>query len=208
MDQDFVKWMDAPLPLDPRLRGAMQWSLLRLDIVSSPSPFGKKCVLGDLRACRVFLGFDSVADPLHDWYDAAGRRRIVASDHVGGQRAPGSPAQRCESGDDAACLSLLQLMGVANKPPAPPYVRQSLIVYALNQGGAGSAERLVSSHGTVGDALASAANRPVDSLLAEWRSSVAGRGGSSSNLPFSIAIGSIIWIVVCTFLALRSSRWR
>jgi hypothetical protein len=117
-------------------------------------------------------------------------------------------ARQCLDGNDAACLPVLELMGVADKAPAKAYVRQSLVIYALNLGGERSAERLVLTKGSVGGALAAAANRPLDSLLTEWQQNVARYGGSSTNLPFSIAIASIIWIAVCTFLALRSSRWR
>jgi len=208
MDEKFFRWLDAPLPLDPRLRGALQWGLLRLDIVSSQSPLGKACVLGDLRACRVFLGLDSVANPLKTWYDERGRRALVAEDQVGAQRASRAGSRQCLGGNDAACLSVLELMGLGDRAPAKAYVRQSLVVYALNLGGERSAERLVSTKGSIGGALAAAANLPVDSLITEWQRNVAQYGGSSTNLPFSIAIASLVWIAVCTFLALRSSRWR
>jgi hypothetical protein len=208
LDQRTVRWMDAPLPIDPRLRRALEWGLLRLEIVSSPSPLGKSCVLGDIRSCRVFLGLDSVANPIKIWYDSIGRRRLVMKDHDYSLHVSRTATERCDAGDDAGCVAVLELMGTADRAPASAYVRQSIIVHALNLGGERSPERLVLAPGSVSAALAAAANRPVDSLLTDWQGNVARHGGSSTNLPWSIAIGSIVWIVVCTLLALRSSRWR
>jgi hypothetical protein len=208
LDPQFAKWMDAPLPLDPRLRGVTDWGLVRLDVVSSLSPLGKACVVGDMKSCRIFLGLDLVADPLRVWYDTAGRRRLVVKEHDNARYASRAATDRCEAGDDAACMSVLELMGMGDQPPANAYVRQSMILYALNRGGDGAAGRLVSTSGSVSAALSAAANRPVDDLLAEWQKNVTHHGGSSTNLPFSIALGSIVWIAVCTFLALRSPRWR
>src|SRR5262249_1072298 len=107
---------------------------------------------------------------------------------------------------DDACLTVLRMIHFSAL--ASPFVRASVVSHALTMGGPQAAERLVIASGSTRDALAAAAGQPIDSVIADWQRHLSERAGTASNLPLSIAISSLVWIAVCVFLSLRSSRWR
>jgi hypothetical protein len=121
-------------------------------------------------------------------------------------RASRVGTERCLSGNDDACVAVLDLIDVG--PLSSPFVRMSVVTHALTRGGTRAAERLIVTPGSTGDALAAAAAQPLDSLIADWQRHLGERSGTASNLPLSIAISSLVWIAICVFLALRSARWR
>jgi len=57
----------------------MDWLNRRLELSSSPSITGLQCFNGNLRACAYHLYIDYPADPMHELYDARGRRRLAES---------------------------------------------------------------------------------------------------------------------------------
>jgi hypothetical protein len=197
--------MNGAFGLTPGLTPKPDWDALRLAVVSSPSFLGKACYLGDIRACRLFLSLDTVPDPPRMLFDSVGRRLVVEYEGDRVVRASRVATQRCLGGNDDACITVLNIAGVS--PLASPYMRGSLIVHAMDLGGDHAVERLLVTPGSTRDALAGAAKQPIDSVVKSWQSHVNGRSGSQA-LPLVVAISSILWIVVCVFLALRSSRWR
>jgi hypothetical protein len=198
-------WTGGTLTLTPGLGEKIDWAALRLAVVSSPSFLGKSCYLGDLRACRTFLGFDTVADPARMLYDATGRRMVVKYESERFGRASRVATQRCVDGSDEACITVLELAGT--RPLASNFERGSLVLQAVDLGGTRAVERLVVTPGSSSDALAAAAGQPFDSVLASWQRHLRDRT-SGSPMPLIVAISSIAWIAVCLFFALRSSRWR
>jgi hypothetical protein len=199
------KWASGVM-VAPALVPKNDWPALRLSIVSSPSPLGRSCYLGAIPACRLFLALDSTPDPIHVLFDSVGRQKIVAYEGDRSVRASSTGTERCLSGNDDACVAVLRIMGIS--PLTAPFVRQSVVTHALVVGGARAAERMVLSNDSPGEALAAAANEPLDSLIADWQRHLGERSGASGNLPITIAISSLLWIAVCVFLSLRSSRWR
>jgi hypothetical protein len=200
-----TEWTHGAFALTPRLIPRIDWDGLRLSLVSSSSYLGKSCYLGDLRACARFLGLDSVADPARMLWDSTGRRLAVKYETEHFSRASRVATERCLAGNDDACITVLTIGFPA--PLAGPYERGSVIIEALELGGAGAAERLLTARGSAGEALAATANQPTDSVVAIWQRHLNNRTGSSA-LPLVAVISSIAWIAVCVFLALRSSRWR
>lgn len=199
-------WVSSEIPLAPESNPKNDWGALRLNIVSSPSHTGRSCFLGDIRACRVYLGLDTVPDPIHALFDTTGRRLLVKYEADRALRGSRIGAERCLSGNDDACVAVLDIINVG--PLSSPFVRMSVVTHALTLGGPRSAERLIMTPGSTGDALAAAAGQPLDSLIADWQRHLSERSGTASNLPLTIAISSLVWIAICVFLALRSARWR
>lgn len=198
-------WTGGTLALTPGLGEKVDWATLRLAVVSSPSFLGKSCYLGDLRACRTFLGLDTVADPPRMLYDSTGRRIVVKSGGEFYARASRVATQRCLDGNDDACITVLEMAGT--RPVGSNFERGSLVLQAIDLGGTRAVERLVVTPGSASDALAAAAGQPFDSVLASWQRHLRDRT-SGSPMPLIVAISSIVWIAVCLFFALRSSRWR
>jgi hypothetical protein len=199
-------WTSAVLPVATDLAPAPDWGQLRLALVSSPSYLGRACFERDVKACRLFLGIDSTADPVRELLNPAGRRMVVDFEIERSRRASPAATDRCLAGSDDACIAVLQISGMA--PFASPFVRLSLITHALGVGGSHSAERLVMTTGTVGEVLAATANEPLDSLVADWSRHLSDRAGTAGHVPPMLVIASLGWVAVCFFLALRSSRWR
>jgi hypothetical protein len=204
-ESKITEWTHGAFTLTPGLIPKIDWDGLRLSLVSSASYLGKSCYLGDVRACVRFLGLDSVADPARMLWDSAGRRLAVKYETEHFSRASRVATERCLAGNDDACITVLNIGFPA--PLAGPYERGSVIIQALELGGAGAAERLLTTRGSAAEALAATANLPADSVVAVWQRHLNDRTGSSA-LPLIVAISSVAWIVVCVFLALRSSRWR
>jgi hypothetical protein len=199
------QWV-AAAPLAPELEPKPDWGALRLQIVSSPSHFGRDCFLGDVHACRLYLELDTLPDPPSTLLDAAGRQRMVKRESISAARASSVATERCLAGNDDACLTVLRMIRLSAM--STPFVRASLVSHALTLGGERAAERLIATPGAARDAIAATANQPLDSVIADWQRHLNERSGTASNLPLSIAISSLIWIGLCVFLSLRSSRWR
>ena len=203
-----IRWRRESLPLDASAWNRTEWGTLRLDIVSSTSFLGRRCHGGDIAACRLFLGFDPVTDPLLEYYDAAGRRALVRTLAQKASRANPASMRRCEAGADADCVTVLRLMTDWDRTPASEYARRTLLARALTLGGERAPERLLMSTGSAREALSAAAGVPLDTLIAGWQRDMRDRAAASSNLSLPIVVSSLLSIGICLFLALRSSRWR
>ena len=202
-----IAWANGNIPIAPNVDEKTDWASMRLVMVSSASHLGHACYSGDIRACRIFLGLDQVADPIHELYDASGRRRIVSYELGGARLFAPIATDRCLAGNDEACVSVMR--GLYNITVlSSPYMRTSLVAHALRLGGSHAAERLLLTPGEPGVALAAAAKMPLDSLVADWQSHLDEGGGATGNVPWTIAISSIAWVGLFVFLALRGSRWR
>jgi hypothetical protein len=185
-----------------------QWTTVRVALVTSTSTLGPKCYAGDIKACEAALGLSREADPLHAWYDAAGRRLLVAG-MAQSRRMNLVVRGRCIAGDDSECLRLLQLDGVVgSEAPIGGLARVTLVEQALKLGGPGAAGRFVTSRGSVGDALTAAAQAPLDSSVHVWQRRVRGSDRHSDNMTVTLALIAVGWVAVLYGLALRSGRWR
>jgi hypothetical protein len=203
-----AQWTNGALPVAPGLDEITDWGSMRLTMVSSPSHLGRSCFFGDVRACRVFLSLDTVADPVQQMFDSAGRRLRVSYEPHRARAYSSVATDRCLAGNDEACVLVLEHIGGV-RVLSSPYMRTSVVSHAIRVGGPRAAERLLTTKGTPGDALSAAARMPLDSLVMDWQRHLGeGSGRAGGNVPWTIAISSIAWVALCLFLALRGSRWR
>jgi hypothetical protein len=206
----FSKWLRrSPVPLDPHdIAIEPDWGSVRLDLISSPSLLGKGCYGGDADACAMYLGLQSVADPVMAWYDSLARYNQVKVNSDWAFRNQSGATTRCLEGSDKDCGTALRAMGHYVDPPGNAFARAAIMRQAIALGGDRAAERLLTSTGSASDALAAAANAPIDSVIRAWQRNVRERAISSRDLSLRLSLVAIGWIAVLGFVALRSSRWR
>jgi hypothetical protein len=198
------KWSGVPIDTTTDL----EWAAVRVELVSSPALIDRACYSGSVDACKAALGLTNEPAPLTSWYDAAGRRALVHG-MWDDRRVYRVARDRCIAGSDAECLAVLRADGtLGSEPPASGHARATLMARAIAIGGSNSLDRLVSSSGSVADALGATAAVPLDSVVATWLRRVHGRKAESENFSPTIGLVAIGWVLLMGGLALRSTRWR
>jgi len=183
------------------------------ELATRGSGANRACLEGDLDACMAALGLKLAgsADRLAGWFSAVERQEMVEAEADAGRvDRDSSPYRRCvEENDARACDPLLAELDWITAPPRTALLRAHLLWFAAREGGEGSWQRgLERPDARASEVLASLSGRPVDELVAEWREEViaqrpdvqAGLGGRGTR--------ALLWSLVLTALALRSTRWR
>jgi hypothetical protein len=209
LDKPFISWLKRDAVLTPDTVRADTWRQLRLQMVSSPSFVAHLCYDGDLRQCKIGLGLMQVADPVTQWFDAEGRRRLVSAAFNNYNQARRPPATvRCKEGDDASCVEYLRDGMWWVTDPIEATGRFALTQLAIEIGGKQGYERLLNSTGSPAERIAAAAGVPIDSVLSVWQWRVRNTLATSVNVTPALGAASITWVLLLAGLSLRSSRWR
>lgn len=204
----FWKWRRGAIPLDPAdIAAAPDWGALRLDLISSPSRLGKRCYGGDVDDCAMFLGLRSVEDPVMAWYDSLARVNQVNANRDLAYRNQSAATTRCLAGSDTDCGAALRAMDHYIEPPGNDSARATIMRQAIAMGGERAAERLLINGGSPSDALAVAANAPIESVIRAWQRNIRDQAVGSQDLSPRLALIAILWVAVLAAVALRSSRW-
>lgn len=149
---------------------------------------------------------------LESWYTPEERRLLVAERlrYLYGRTRATAPAWGLcvEQGDFDTCDRLL-VQTWTDHAPLPGSVRESLLAFAIEQGGDGAWDRLTEDPSMpAGPALEYASAMPLDALVAGWRELVV----SSRPRTFGDLLPrsglTLMWIVFFAALAMRSTRWR
>src|ERR1051325_4307932 len=183
-----------------------QWRGIRLALATSASYVAKRCLDQNVAACRTLLEFNGTTiEAATTFFDSIGRRQIIAqstfwsSVDLAGQKS-------CVHGDDRRCIEMIR--GDYTLYPVRGTGHVALARVAVQMGGDGALQRLVSKGGSEVEVLSAAANAPIDSIVKRWAKNVATRGAVSDAFSLSIAAMAIGWTLLMVVLALRSSRWR
>jgi hypothetical protein len=173
----------------------------------------RDCLVGETSACMAALGFGfrDRADRLASWFTDEERQAMVERAAENGRLdRDGPPYRRCiEENDARACDPILAELDWVTRSPVSDRLRAHLLWYAALTGGDGAWERaLGSAEAPVPEALARIAGRPVERLVADWRTDVvamrpdvhAGLGGRGTR--------ALLWSLIFAALAMRSTRWR
>jgi hypothetical protein len=206
LDPSLIHWLGAPPPVDTAPSYA--WTNARIELLSATSTVARRCYAGDMDACKITLGLAPTTDPATQWFDAADRRRLIQSHASWGYSSPSGEFQ-CLAGSDSVCIEILRRHPY--RMPGAPAVqthRVALAQMAIALGGPGATERLLMTAGTPSERLAAAARLPADSLIRLWRQRVRDARIASDDMSVGIAASSLVWVLACAALALRSSRWR
>ena len=174
-------------------------------LVTAPSEESRRCLIGDIGACRDALDLFVRGDRVARWYPSARERRSLLKTFTPYyfDRGVQQPMLR-------ACAELLRSLPPGALPRPLSYdARATLLSDALRLGGRAAYHRLVASAGLpIADRLAAAGGMAIDSLLARWRAEILAARPVPVSLPrrgIWIALG---WTILFAFCGLRSSRWR
>ena len=208
VDAALTRWYPAP-PVDSMT--VRQRRRTYIQLAASPFEGGSLCFAADLASCRRTLGLvPRPMDPVAS-YQPQERREFVR--RLGRTSLPAALVQlRADCVEErvfAACDTVLaQTVSPWPMIPLDQDARGMLLMVALEGQGAAGLERLVAdSTAPLAERLAAAAQRPVDSVVAQWRREVMG----SRPVPDRSrgrGWASFAWSIVLMGLALRSSRWR
>lgn len=192
-DADWRTWLPPDCGVGPWTRNAT-WNAFE-SLTRSPWGAGSRCLAGDVRGCRLWLGLDRDSSPFRARYDANELRDFF--DRYGRWMAERSPAGRdCLSGAGTACIEYAREGHHPLSPiPADETGRRSLVRAVLALHGPGSLGRaLADTAGSVGERFARAAGIGEDSLVREWRYWVLTRGGrpEDRNLLADAAPGLLL----------------
>jgi hypothetical protein len=202
---------------------------LYYDLVTSPSVTARSCLVGDLSGCAKALLLEPTADPLHEWYDAAGRRELVRRNAATLDRPPLEVElyQCLEERSDASCdrVLALALEDPATRPesfrgawaainiriptPLGDLGRLTFARVATSGGAPEFWRKLTAGAGKpLGDRLSGATGVPLDSLLGIWRAAVMAARPAPENPPEHDVSLAALWLGIVGLFALRSTRWR
>jgi hypothetical protein len=204
----YYRWHRANPPQRVEDLDTVDWGAVRYDVLGSRSLLGPRCYKGEIGACTMLLGLDTVDDPVMAWYDSLARFDAVSSNAERARRFSREATDRCLAGDDAACGRALRAIHMYELPPGGGGTRDALMRQALIMGGEGAVDRLITAKGTAGDALAAAAGVPLDSVVKAWHHQLQEASlGSDVTSPLMVIV-AIIWIGILFGLSTRISRWR
>lgn len=206
-------------------------------VATSPSRVTRACLEGDLDGCASALGLgrdrsqlrsalrglrdpeavdrwvDDQRERLLEWYTEDERRELAATrlqnrySRIGTWSGP-EWGECVEQGVIAVCDRILADTW-QDWAPLSGSVRESVLAFAIRQGGDGVWERLLESpEMTPDEALEYAASMPLEELLRGWHVELlASRPNTFDNLAPKSGL-TFLWVLVFSGFAMRSTRWR
>jgi len=197
-------------------------------VATTHSRITRACLLGDTYACRSAMGLtfsplprrfgtaadaerweSQLTDQMTEWYTPDERRALVAGVRQQPGRQDAATWGDCvEDRVISACDRLLSA-GFSDVSPLGGAVRETLVAYAIEQGGGGAWGRLIEDPEMEPvTALEYASAMPIDDLVAGWRDLLIANRPETFEGLWSRAGLAVLWFVFFTTLAMRSTRWR
>lgn len=205
-DWTLMKWLGTLPPMDSVATAT--WTGVRMELLSSRATVGRRCYAGDIDACKLALALVPSSDPATEWFNAADRHRVVER-YANNAWRPVAGTWECLGGQDSACVAMLRRYpNILPGTPIEGESRITLVQLATTLGGTGSRERLLLTPGTPAQRIAIAAGVSTDSVTRLWLQRARDARVPSDDMSLGIAASSLVWILACGALALRSSRWR
>jgi len=210
-DTALQRWLGGEVR--PLIHADVERAGVYVRLVTAPFEASRRCLIGDISACRDALDLFGRGDPVARWYRSARERRSVVLNTFTGYFDRGThlaTLQACANGSDSACTQLLRSLPPGGLPrPLTHDARTTLVDVALHLGGRDAYHRLAASVGLpIADRLAAAGGIAIDSLLSRWRAEILASRPTPVSLPpwgLWIALG---WTILFAVFGLRSSRWR
>ena len=205
-DREWKEW----LPWN----AAIGWGMARdgqaaiRELMAGDTRVGAKCLAGDARSCRLWLGLDRDANPYAVRFSPVELRRAMATRFFGnvGQ----SLIKDCLDGTDDACVRAASRGDVLPAIPAGYEARASLLrAVRVLHGPSALGRALADTTGSLGDRLARAAGVGDDSLVTEWRAWLLTAGGQARvRVGAREAIPALLFGGLLLAAAAGSGRWR
>jgi len=164
----------------------------------------RRCMRREIPACVGVLGLQG--EDWSTWYSVEQLQNLIRNSDVL-RASPYAPA--CFRNDAHACIDVYRSRSTRPNTPLGGNVRQALMLWTLEKAGAGSFEKLmVPDSSDVATRLVSMTGRPLPDLISEFRNDVELARPRARADAGRAAIAGILWSVVFSFFALRSTRWR
>jgi hypothetical protein len=204
-DPELKLWV---LPYTPALVPDAGRVPLYTELATSAWHAVRECFQGRLDECRYAFGITGT-DPVAQWFNAPDRQHYV-DEYVPTRLGMLSRNQSCvRERQDAVCIELMRGNPSPVMPPFSARSRQMLLAIALEAGGHQAFDRLLATSGQPLDArLAAAAGISTDSLVATWRRWVLSGRPKTVAADAVAAWAAVFWVVLFSFVALRSTKWR
>ena len=178
------------------------------ELMAADTRAGAKCLAGETRSCRLWLGLDRDPNPYAVRFTPGELRRNLAGRFFGSVGA--GLIKDCLAGTDDACVRAVARGDVLPAIPAGYEARGSLLraVRALH-GSSALRRALADTAGSLGDRLAGAAGVGTDSLTAEWRAWLLTAGGKARVQADARAmIPALVFGGLLLVAATGTGRWR
>lgn len=168
---------------------------------------GEQCLAGHAVGCRRYLGVDDDAHPYAARFTPAELRAMIA-EYYGGYAG----VTDCRSGDDAACVQVLErfpFAGIGGVPAGGDTRAGLLAAVSAMHGTDALHAALADTTGSIGERLAGASGVSLDSLVLEWRA-----WALSGGRPYHVRAGfgdlaaALVAVALLLILATRSGRWQ
>lgn len=200
LPRGLVHWMSSEwAPLERPT--ADDWQRVATELATSRSSIARSC-LATVAACRAVLELDATpTDPTRSWYRPEDYPAIVAEWNPSDSANNALRARCVRDGVAAACETAMTILRVPR--PLDAFPKISLVMLALDRGGAGAFQRLTTATGTPAEMLSTAARIPIDELVAVWRTDVIGAPVPHSR-PGAAELAAVgVWTLVFGALAVR-----
>jgi hypothetical protein len=186
-------------------------------LATGPSASLHRCKSGELDSCWLAMGVADVAgltlrdgeavlvEHLGAWYTESQRRSLALS-HATFTRLRGD----CDAGDLTSCDGIL-LTSYEQLVPLDRDARTALVSVALEMGGRGSFARFGEPAAFPADfreIISRTARTEADAVMAEWHRRVIAAKPDRPRADREARVGSLLWILLFTAFAARSTRWR
>ena len=190
--------------VDPNLTTGRDRESVYRHLATRSAKSAQRCYAGSVEDCITALGLGERLDSLNGYSPDQIRALVARGAGSGGARARSD----CVQGRDlSACIAVFASHGGVPLPIGS-IARASLLAFAIEQGGTGSIARLAASHGDVGAAIASAANRPLDAVVADWRAEILSARPDTGAQAVKASFAGLIWISIASMFMMRSTRRR
>jgi hypothetical protein len=199
MPTEVQRWL-GEIPLGATQDPSRVYRELAMSTVAS----GQRCYRGELSACSALLALTDDTLWVRHYTPDQLRQLLKTTYH--------SPRvyQCVQQRQDSTCIGIFSSpRGNTALMPLSPGARATLLHQAIRMGGAGALDRLLSdSTASVSGALANVARSDIDSVVSAWHDTIMeSRPTASAGLGLSVIV-TLMWVLIFTALALRSTRWR
>ena len=202
-DTSLSRWVTPVLP--PNKKSQEDWTEVAGWVLGAQSETVKRCINGSALSCGAVLGLASYDDKLAAFYGPSDYPSLVEAYgvHKADPDSVANAVDRCvRSADEVACSQVIHRVPIF--APLPAQVRLSLVMVALEQGGAGAADRYLAATGTIRERLAVASGVPTDSLLLLWRDRVL--ASRPSHHVTGAALAGLGWSLALLLVAMRRPK--